>query len=91
MILRIRAFGDFEEVPKKSSVSLRRKKQFSIVGPATKDSVEFDLNAKDLPTHPRLKVQPAGSLCNATTCSTSAKEVDGPLKSWLRQACDAAG
>jgi len=91
VMLQIRAFGDFEEAPKKSYVSLRRKKQFAMVGPATKDSVEIGLNAKDLPAHPRLKSQPTGSMCNATTRITSAAEVDSQLQGWLRQAYDAAG
>lgn len=88
---QIRAFGDFDEAPKKSYVSLRRKKQFAMVGPATKDSVEIGINAKDLPAHARLKLQPAGSMCNATTRITRAAEVDAQLQGWLRQAYDAAG
>jgi len=88
---QIRTFGDFEEAPKKTYVSLRRKKQFAMVGPATKDSVEIGLNAKDLPAHARLKLQPTGSMCNATTRITSAAEVDAQLQTWLRRAYDAAG
>lgn len=88
---QIRTFGDFEEAPKKTYVSLRRKKQFAMVGPATKDSVEIGLNAKDLPAHARLKLQPTSSMCNATTRITSAAEVDAQLQSWLRRAYDAAG
>ncbi len=91
VILQIKTFGTFEEAPKKAYVSLRRKKQFAMVGPATKDSVEIGLNAKDLPAHARLKVQPPGSMCNATTRITSVVEVDKLLKGWLRQAYDAAG
>ena len=87
----IRGFGPFEEAPKKSYVSLRRKKQFAMVGPATKDSVEIGLNAKDLPSHARLKVQAPGGMCQATTRITSAAEVDASLKGWLKQAYDAAG
>jgi hypothetical protein len=88
---QIRAFGDFEEAPKKSYVSLRRKKQFAMVGPATKDSVEIGINAKDLPAHARLKLQPTGSMCNATTRVASVAEVDAQLQGWLRRAYDAAG
>ncbi len=91
VMAQIRAFGDFEEAPKKSYVSLRRKKQFAMVGPATKDSVEIGLNAKDLPAHARLKIQPTGSMCNATTRITSEAEVDAQLQGWLRRAYDAAG
>lgn len=88
---QIRAFGAFEEAPKKSYISLRRKKQFAMVGPATKDSVEIGLNAKDLPMHARLKLQPPGSMCSATTRITSEAEVDALLQGWLRKAYDAAG
>jgi predicted transport protein len=91
LMSQIKTFGDFEEAPKKSYVSLRRKKQFAMVGPATKDSVEIGINAKDLPAHARLKLQPAGSMCNATTRITSAAQVDAQLQGWLRQAFDAAG
>lgn len=91
VMAQIRAFGDFEEAPKKSYVSLRRHKQFAMVGPATKDSIEIGLNAKDLPAHARLKPQPTGSMCNAITRISSAAEVDAQLQGWLRRAYDAAG
>lgn len=84
-------FGDFEHAPKKAYISLRRNKQFAMLGPATKDSVEIGLNAKDLPAHERLKPQPAGSMCQATTRITSVDQVDATLAQWLRQAFDAAG
>lgn len=87
----VAALGPFEAAPKKAYVSLRRKKQFAMVGPATKDAVEIGLNAKDLPPHARLKLQPAGSMCNATTRISSVAEVDAALVGWLRQAFDAAG
>lgn len=87
----VRSFGAFEEAPKKSYISLRRKKQFAMVGPATKDQVEIGLNARDLPAHARLKVQPPGSMCQATTRIGSAKEVDALLVAWLKRAYDAAG
>ena len=89
-MLQVRALGAFEEAPKKSYISLRRKKQFAMVGPATKDSVEIGLNAKDLPAHARLKLQPPGSMCNATTRITNAAEVDTLLQGWLQTAYDAA-
>ena len=87
----VQGFGDFESAPKKSYISLRRKKQFAMLGPATKDCVEIGLNAKDLPPHERLKAQPPGSMCNATTRVGSVAEVDALLKGWLKRAFDAAG
>ena len=87
----MQALGDIEAAPKKGCISLRRKEQFAMVGPATKDAVEIGLNAKDLPPHERLKVQPPGSLCQATTRIGSAREVDAALKGWLKSAYNAAG
>jgi hypothetical protein len=87
----IAGLGAFEEAPKKTYISLRRKKQFAMVGPATKDAIEIGLNAKDLPPHARLKVQPPASMCQATTRITSAGEIDATLKGWLKRAYDAAG
>ena len=90
VITVVRRFGAFEEAPKKTYISLRRKKQFAMVGPATKDSVEIGLNAKNLAPHERLKVLPPGGMCNATTRITDASELDATLVGWLRQAYDAA-
>lgn len=87
----ITRLGAFEAAPKKTYISLRRKKQFAMVGPATRDAVEIGLNAKDLPPHTRLKLQPPGSMCQATTRIASVAEVDTLLVGWLKQAFDAAG
>ncbi len=87
----IESLGSFESAPKKTYISLRRKKQFAMVGPATKDSIEIGLNAKDLPAHARLKVMPPGGMCQVSTRIGSEAEVDKLLKSWLKQAYDAAG
>jgi hypothetical protein len=91
VLAAVRDFGSFEEAPKKSYVSLRRSKQFAMVGPATKDSVEIGLNARDLPPHPRLKPLPPGGMCQATTRISTLAEVDADLIGWLRQAYAAAG
>ena len=88
---RVLGFGAFEIAPKKTYLSLRRKKQFAMVGPATKDSIEIGLNAKDLPPHERLKIQPPGGMCQATTRVSSTAEIDANLKGWLKRAYDAAG
>jgi hypothetical protein len=87
----VNAIGPCEQAPKKTYISLRRKKQFAMVGPATKDSIEIGLNAKDLASHPRLKALPAGGMCHATTRIQSPEDVDELLIGWIRQAFDAAG
>ena len=87
----IESLGSFEQAPKKTYISLRRKKQFAMVGPATKDAIEIGFNAKDLPPHARLKVLAPGGMCQVTTRLGSIKEIDAALKGWLKQAYDAAG
>lgn len=91
VIAMVDAFGPYEQAPKKANVSLRRKKQFALVGPATKDLLEVGLNHKALPAHPRLKALPAGGMCQYSVRLGSAAEVDAELRGWLRAAYDAAG
>lgn len=85
------AFGPFEQAPKKTYVSLRRKKQFAMLGPATKDLVEIGINVKSLPPHPRLKALPPGGMCNYSVRLGSTDEIDAALLGWVRAAFDAAG
>lgn len=91
VIEAVRGFGAFEQSPKKTYVSLRRQKQFAMVGPATRTALEIGLNARELPDHPRLKRLPPGGMCQATTRIASLAEVDAELLAWLRTAFDAAG
>ncbi len=87
----IAGFGDFEIAPKKGYVSLRRKKQFAMVGPATNTRVEVGLNMKDVPGTARLEAQKPGGMCQYKVKLTAPAEVDGELVAWMRQAYDAAG
>lgn len=87
----VNAFGAFEVAPKKSYLSLRRQKQFLMVGPATKTQVEIGLNAKDLPADPRLQAVAPGGMCQYKVRIASAAEVDKALIGWMRTAYDAAG
>ena len=56
----INQFGEFEVAPKKGYVSLRRKKQFAMLGPASNTRFELGLNHKSLAGDERLLAQPAG-------------------------------
>jgi hypothetical protein len=87
----IDALGAFEIAPKKTYLSLRRKKQFAMVGPATKTQVEIGLNAKDLEGGDRLKVQKPGGMCQYKVRLSSPDEVDDELVGWIKAAYDAAG
>lgn len=87
----IRNFGPFEEAPKKTYVSLRRKKQFAMIGPATKTRVEVGLNAKGLEPGARLHTMPPGGMCQYKIEVTDPAQVDAELIGWIRQAYDGAG
>lgn len=91
VMARIAEFGEFEIAPKKTYLSLRRKKQFAMVGPAKKDQIEIGLNAKTLPVDPRLKAQPPGGMCQFKLRLSSPDDIDAALRGWLRTAYDAAG
>ena len=90
LIQEINGFGEYEVVPKKGYVSLRRKKQFAMIGPKTNTRFEVGLNAKDLKKNARLLEQPKGSMCNYTVNLTDAKEVDSELIGWLKSAYEGA-
>ncbi len=84
-------FGAFEMSPKKTYISLRRKRQFAMVGPATNTRVEVGLNIRGLEPHPRLREQPPAGMCQYKVHVTGTAEVDGQLLGWIRAAFDAAG
>ena len=91
VIRQVRGFGEFEQAPKKAYVSLRRKKQFAVVGPATKDLIEIGINARDLAPGARLKTMPVGGMCPYTLRIAGPGDIDAELTGWLRTAYDAAG
>lgn len=88
LMKEIRKFGEFEVAPKKAYVSLRRKKQFATIGPATKSEVEVGLNSKALKASGRIQALPPGGMCQFRARITSAAEADKTLLAALRQAYD---
>ena len=91
LMAAIGKFGPFDVAPKKSYVSLRRKKQFATIGPATNTRFEVGLNMKGVPATGRLEALPPGGMCQYRVKVADAKEVDAELIAWIRQAYDAAG
>jgi hypothetical protein len=91
LMKEINKFGEFEIVPKKGYVSLRRKKQFAMIGPKTNTRFEVGINAKGFKKNSRLLEQPGGSMCNYIVNVSDAKEVDAELVAWLRSAYEGAG
>ena len=91
LMKEINTFGEFEIVPKKGYVSLRRKKQFAMIGPKTNTRFEVGINAKDLKKNARLLEQPKGSMCNYIVQINDAQEVDAELVAWVKSAFEDAG
>jgi hypothetical protein len=91
LMKHIAKFGEFEVVPKKGYVSLRRKKQFARIGPKSNTRFEVGINAKDLKKNSRLLEQPKGSMCNYIVNLTDAQQVDPELIAWIKSAFEQAG
>jgi hypothetical protein len=91
LMKEITRFGAFEVAPKKTYVSLRRKKQFAMIGPATSSRVDVGLNMKGTPPTERLRELPPGGMCSHQVRVTRAEEVDAELIAWIRAAYDLAG
>ncbi len=91
LMAAISDFGPFELAPKKDYVSLRRKKQFAMIGPATQTRVEVGLNMKDVAPTARLIALPAGGMCQYKVIVTEHTDVDAELLAWIRHAYDRAG
>jgi len=83
--------GPHEKAPKKAYISLRRSKQFAMLGPATKDAIELGLNAKALAASARLKAMPPGGMCQYSVRISTPAEIDAELMRWVRSAYEAAG
>jgi hypothetical protein len=82
----IDGFGPYETVPKKGYVSLRRSKQFAMIGPATQTSIEIGLNLRDELASARAKPVPPGGMCQYKLRVAGLDEIDAELTDWLRRA-----
>lgn len=84
-------WGGFEVAPKKGYVSLRRKKQFAMLGPKSNDRIELGLNLKDDVGSARIVAQKPGGMCQFAVSLTSPSEVDAEVIGVLKAAFEAAG
>jgi len=87
----IEKLGEYEIAPKKGYISLRRKKQFAMLGPASKGRFEVGLNIKGVDPTDRLTALPPGGMCQYKVFLTSADEVDKELLGWIKTAYDGSG
>ncbi len=80
---------DVEIAPKKASVSLRRKKQFALITPATKTRVDLGLALKGEPEKGRLEKYNA--MCSHRVRLESVKDFDKTVKAWVKEAYSRSG
>ena len=80
---------DVEIAPKKTSVSLRRKKQFALITPATKTRIDLGLALKGEEAAGRLEKYNA--MCSHRVRLETPEDLDGAVKDWLKTAYNRAG
>ena len=80
---------DVEVAPKKASVSLRRKKQFALIVPATKTRIDLGLALKGDP--PKGRLEKYNAMCSHRVRLESVKDFDKEVKAWLKEAYKRSG
>ncbi len=81
--------SDLTITPKKTSVSIIRKKQIALIKPATKTRIDLGLKIKNKDPEGRLgNAGPFGTMCTHRVQLTDASQVDEELKEWLQEAYD---
>lgn len=81
--------NDVELAPKKTSHSLRRKKQFALIIPATKTRIDLGLALKGKEPNGRLEAYNA--MCSHRVRLQNEKDFDEEVKSWMKEAYSRSG
>lgn len=88
----IRIGDDIEIAPKKTYVSLRRKKQFAMLQPTSKSHFEIGLNLKGQEAKGILEeITSANAMCTHRIIISSINEINDEVLSWVKAAYSAAG
>jgi predicted transport protein len=84
--------GDIEIAPKNAYVSLRRKKQFAILQPATKTRFEIGINLKGQAPSGKLEsITAANAMCSHKINVADISDIDVEVLNWIKVAYDNAG
>ncbi|MEM6476166.1 MAG: DUF4287 domain-containing protein [Pseudomonadota bacterium] len=81
--------SDLEIAPKKTSVSLRRAKQFALITPATKTRVDLGLALKG--DDPVGRLESYDAMCSHRVRLESAADFDDEVRGWMTEAYSRAG
>lgn len=92
LISEIQTFGnDIEIAPKNAYVSLRRKKQFATLNPATKTRFEIGINLKGQEPTGKLEPEKPKSMCSHKINLADIKDIDKEVIGWIKTAYENAG
>jgi predicted transport protein len=92
LIAEIQKFdNDFEISPKKAYVSLRRKKQFITLNPASKTRFEIGFNLKGVEPSGKLEAEKPMAMCSHKINLTDIAEIDKEVIDWIKLAFEQAG
>jgi len=93
LIIEVQKLGaDIEIAPKKAYVSLRRKKQFAMLIPATKNRYEIGLNAKGIPGDDLAEeINKTNSMCSHKIKLSADDKVNKSVMAWIKKAYESAG
>ncbi|MGB1261951.1 MAG: DUF5655 domain-containing protein [Cognaticolwellia sp.] len=88
LISTIKPFGDDITIsPKKTSVSIIRKRQFALIKPASKTRIDLGLKLKDVDIQGRLEGSgPFGTMCTHRIQLHEIADLDQEVIDWLLQA-----
>ncbi|MDX5347615.1 MAG: DUF5655 domain-containing protein [Hymenobacteraceae bacterium] len=91
LLSKIQSFGnDIEVAPKNAYVSLRRKKQFATLQPATKTRFEIGINLKGQEPIGKLEAEKPNSMCSHKIKISDINEIDTETINWIKKAYDNA-
>lgn len=91
LIAEIQSFGnDIEIAPKNTYVSLRRKKQFATLNPATKTRFEIGINLKGQEPKGKLEPEKPNAMCSHKINLTELNEIDTEVLNWIKTAYEYA-
>lgn len=92
LIAEIEKFdGEFEIAPKKTYVSLKRKKQFVILNPASKTRFEIGFNLKGVDAKGKLENEKPNGICSHKINISDISEIDQEVIDWIKMAFTNAG
>ena len=92
LINEISKFGkDIEIAPKNAYVSLRRKKQFALLNPATKTRFEIGIILKGQEPIGKLLLEKKNAMCSHKINLETVADIDKEVIGWLKAAYEKAG